>query len=136
MLQLHFLLFLFFSISFPAISDDTQALRNAVKCLCEGNDAGGFSSCCASYSNGASITLSKTQCFITSLSLFSSDTVLELFVLNHFNIFNLISVNMGINNKGLTFVPDGCFSSLTQLQAFESTLSIFSHHFPLFHTQI
>ena len=78
-----FLLFLLFTSPFVTC-DDTQALRNAVKCLCEGNTEGEFGSCCAAHENGASITLGNTQCFISAMGLDSSNQfVTGLLVIHH-----------------------------------------------------
>ena len=83
-----FLLFLLFTSPFVTC-DDTQALRNAVKCLCEGNTEGEFGSCCAAHSNGASITLGNTQCFISSMILDSSNQFVEqMFVIHHVLLFS------------------------------------------------
>ena len=53
-----------------AIQDDTQALRNTIASLCALNSVGSLASCCASYDNGASVTLEKSdarECLIYSL---------------------------------------------------------------------
>ena len=65
--------------------DDTEGLRSAVGCLCSVNSGGVFGSCCSSHSNGASLTLSDPQCFISNLGLDSTNQyVLGLFVIHHF----------------------------------------------------
>ena len=63
--------------------DDTQALRDTVSSLCSLNKAGQFSSCCASYDNGASITLAANEarsCFISGLGSTTGSIVSSLFV--------------------------------------------------------
>ena len=65
--------------------DDTEGLRSAVGCLCSVNSGGVFGSCCSSHSNGASLTLSDPQCFISRLILDSTKQyVATLFVIHHF----------------------------------------------------
>jgi len=86
-LDVSFVAFLLLLLLTPPLvmCDDTEELRSAVKCLCEGNTEGEFGSCCASHSNGASLTLSDTHCFFTNIALDSNDQyVIELFVIHHF----------------------------------------------------
>ena len=119
-----FFIFLLFCTSPLVVCDDTQALRNAVKCLCEENTVGKFASCCASHSNGVSITLSSTQFFFTSVSI-HNENVIKLFAFLHSLLFPPFLLNfIGINNKGLTFLPGGCFSSLSSLSLFHPPFSL------------
>ena len=88
-LMLLFLLLLLLCTSSLVVCDDTEALRSAVKCLCEGNSEGEFGSCCVSHSYGSSLTLSDTKCFITDLVLDSNEQYVEqLFVIHHFLQFS------------------------------------------------
>ena len=64
--------------------DDTQALRDTISSLCSLNSVGQFSSCCASYDNGASLTLESStarSCFIDSLGSTTGSVVTSLFVI-------------------------------------------------------
>ena len=63
--------------------DDTQALRDTVSSLCSLNKVGEFASCCASYDNGASLTLETSEarsCFISGLASTTGSIVSSLFV--------------------------------------------------------
>ena len=63
--------------------DDTQALRDTVSSLCSLNKVGKFASCCASYDNGASLTLESSiarGCFIADLGSTTGSIVTSLFV--------------------------------------------------------
>ena len=110
--------------------DDTDALRDAVGCLCSVNSGGAFGSCCSSNSNGASLTLSDTQCFVSGLTLDSTNQyVKQLFVTHHFlqsssSPFSFHSIR--IEEKGLSVIPSGCFSSLSSL----TSLFILLFHIP------
>ena len=64
--------------------DDTQALRDTISSLCSLNKVGQFASCCANYSNGASITLEDSpvrKCFIYSLASTTGSVLTFLFVI-------------------------------------------------------
>ena len=82
-----FFIFLFLFISHLVVCDDTQALRDVVKCLCEENTDGEFGSCCSAHSNGTSITISDLRCFISELVLDSSEQVTGLFVFHYLSVF-------------------------------------------------
>ncbi len=73
--------------------DDTQGLRNAMKCLCDANTEGEFGSCCISHSNGDSLTLLDGQCFISELYVYEGkQSLAALFVFSSFffqHIFDL-----------------------------------------------
>ena len=63
--------------------DDTQALQHTISSLCSLNSVGKFASCCASYNNGASITLEDTparSCFIKSFKSTAGSILTSLFV--------------------------------------------------------
>ena len=67
-----------------AEGDDTQALRNTISSLCSLNSVGEFASCCASYDNGASLTLEDStvrSCFIASLGSTTESVLTSLFVI-------------------------------------------------------
>ena len=100
--MLMFLILLLLLTSPFVICDDTQALRNVVKCLCEGNTVGEFASCCSSHHNGASITLSDTQGFISSLSLdYRGQYVTGLFVLS--SLLSFLSLPLQTNWQQRTY---------------------------------
>ena len=64
--------------------DDTQALRDTISSLCSLNSVGQFASCCASYDNGASLTLASSTaraCFISSLGSTPGSILYYLFVI-------------------------------------------------------
>ena len=64
--------------------DDTQALRHTISSLCSLNSVGKFASCCASYDNGASLTLAYSaarECFIYSLASTTGSALTSLFVI-------------------------------------------------------
>ena len=118
-------LFLFLCVSNLVNCDDTQALRNAVKCLCQVNTAGKFASCCASYSNGDSISLSGNDCFFSSLVLDSSKQYVNImFVICFFYSIFITIHNNRMNNKEITSIPSGCFSSLSSLSTLFKSLFI------------
>ena len=63
--------------------DDTQALQHTISSLCSLNSVGQFVSCCASYNNGASITLASSparECFISGLTSTTGSILTYLFV--------------------------------------------------------
>ena len=64
--------------------DDTQALRDTISSLCSLNSVGQFASCCASYDNGANITLEDSTartCFIYDLKSTTGSVLTSLFVI-------------------------------------------------------
>ena len=64
--------------------DDTQALRDTISSLCSLNSVGQFASCCASYDNGASLTLAYStarSCFIYGLGSTTGSVLTSLFVI-------------------------------------------------------
>ena len=64
--------------------DDTQALRDTISSLCSLNSVGEFASCCASYDNGASLTLEYSpsrECFIYDLGSTTGSVLTSLFVI-------------------------------------------------------
>ena len=64
--------------------DDTQALRDTISSLCSLNSVGQFASCCASYYNGASLTLASStarECFIYGLNTTTGSVLTSLFVI-------------------------------------------------------
>ena len=64
--------------------DDTQALRDTISSLCSLNSVGKFASCCASYDNGASLTLASSTargCFISALASRTESVLTSLFVI-------------------------------------------------------
>ena len=64
--------------------DDTQALRDTISSLCSLNSVGDFASCCASYDNGASLTLASSSaktCFISGLTSTTGSVLTYLFVI-------------------------------------------------------
>ena len=71
--------------------DDTQALRDTISSLCSLNSVGEFASCCASYDNGASLTLEYStarRCFISGLASTTGPILTSLFVICF--IFNVV----------------------------------------------
>ena len=72
--------------------DDTQALRDTISSLCSLNSVGDFASCCASYDNGASLTLEYSTargCFISGLTTTSGSVLTQLFVICFFFVLFL-----------------------------------------------
>ena len=81
----HYVLFLVIVLMMIVVEgDDTQALRDTISSLCSLNRVGQFASCCASYDNGASLTLASStarKCFISGLASTSGSVLISLFVI-------------------------------------------------------
>ena len=120
------LIFLLLLSPLLVVCDDTQALRNAVKCLCEENTYGVFGSCCSLFSNGASLTLENTQFFVSSLGLDPSNQyITELFVFPFFtDVFFSSLHQIEFFKREITVLPSGCFSSLSSLTKMIVLLSL------------
>ena len=129
--------------------DDTQALQHTISSLCELNSVGKFAGCCASYNNGASITLASStvrSCFIFALSSTTGSILTELFVIcfsflccfffldDCLSFFIFFFIFRNFNYKGLYDLGKDVFSGLTNLQSlFPLLLTLSSIHF-FFHS--
>ena len=89
----HSLIFVLFLMVVAVSAGDQQALRDTVSSLCSQNQDGEFASCCASFGNGATLTLGSseaTSCFFAGFSA-SGGSLTSLFVDCFFGLVDCVS---------------------------------------------